>query len=156
MITIGFSTKSPKPDFIKQVKETCGVDDVEIIQKINNGEKSLSVVYNEILNESSNNIVVLCHDDILFEKKYWAKRVIEHFQKRPEYGILGVAGTRYYPESGMWWEVSSEMIGQVYHQHNGNKWLSKYNEPFGNKVLRSVIVDGVFMMIQKNKFLIYP
>ena len=105
MITIGFSTKSPKPDFIKQVKETCGVDDVEIIQKINNGEKSLSVVYNEILNESSNNIVVLCHDDILFEKKYWAKRVVEHFQKRPEYGILGVAGTRYYPESGMWWEV---------------------------------------------------
>ena len=151
MITIGFSTKSPKPDFIKQVKETCGVDDVEIIQKINNGEKSLSVVYNEILNESSNNIVVLCHDDILFEKKYWAKRVIEHFQKRPEYGILGVAGTRYYPESGMWWEVSSEMIGQVYHQHNGKKWLSKYNEPFGNKVLRSVIVDGVFMMIQKDK-----
>ena len=151
MITIGFSTKSPKPDFIKQVKETCGVDDVEIIQKINNGEKSLSVVYNEILNESSNNIVVLCHDDILFEKKYWAKRVVEHFQKRPEYGILGVAGTRYYPESGMWWEVSSEMIGQVYHQHNGKKWLSKYNEPFGNKVLQSVIVDGVFMMIQKDK-----
>ena len=51
----------------------------------------------------------------------------------------------------MWWEVSSEMIGQVYHQHNGKKWLSKYNEPFGNKVLRSVIVDGVFMMIQKDK-----
>ena len=38
MITIGFSTKSPKPDFIKLVKDTCGIDDVEIIQKINNGE----------------------------------------------------------------------------------------------------------------------
>jgi hypothetical protein len=35
MITIGFSTKSPKPDFIKLVKDTCGIDDVEIIQKIN-------------------------------------------------------------------------------------------------------------------------
>ena len=76
MITIGFSTKSPKPDFINHIKETCGIDNVEIIQKINNGEKSLSVVYNEILNESSNNIVVLCHDDIIFEKKYWAKRAI--------------------------------------------------------------------------------
>ena len=50
MITIGFSTKSEKPDFIKQVQETCGIENVEIIQKINNGEKSLSVVYNEILN----------------------------------------------------------------------------------------------------------
>ena len=78
MITIGFSTKSPKPDFIKQVKETCGVDDVEIIQKINNGEKSLSVVYNEILNESSNNIVVLCHDDILFEKKYHSASLYQY------------------------------------------------------------------------------
>jgi glycosyltransferase involved in cell wall biosynthesis len=151
MITIGFSTKSPKPDFINHIKETCGIDNVEIIQKINNGEKSLSVVYNEILNESSNNVVVLCHDDIIFEKKYWAKRAIEHFQKKPEYGILGVAGTRYYPESGMWWEVSSEMIGQVYHQHNGKKWLSKYNEPFGNKVIQTIIVDGVFMMVQKDK-----
>lgn len=151
MITVGFSTKTPKPEFINLIKETCGIDDVEIIQKINNGEKSLSVVYNEILNESTNNIVVLCHDDILFEKKYWAKRVIEHFQKRSEYGILGVAGTRYYPSSGMWWEVSSEMIGQVYHQHNGKKWLSKYNEPFGNKVMQSIIVDGVFMMVQKDK-----
>ena len=33
MITIGFSTKSEKPDFIKQVQETCGIENVEIIQK---------------------------------------------------------------------------------------------------------------------------
>lgn len=151
MITVGFSTKSNKPEFIQHITDTCGIKNVEIIQKINNGEKSLSVVYNEILNESSYDVVVLCHDDIIFEKPYWAKRVLEHFEKRPEYGILGVAGTRYYPESGMWWEISSEMVGQVYHQHNGKKWLSKYNEPFGNKVIDTIIVDGVLMMVNKNK-----
>jgi glycosyltransferase involved in cell wall biosynthesis len=149
MITIGYSTKSSKPSFINHIKETCGLKNVEIIEKINNGEKSLSATYNEILSESSNDIVVLCHDDIIFEKNYWAKRVMEHFDKRPEYGILGVAGTRYYPSSGMWWEITSEMIGQVYHQHNGKKWLSSYNEPFGNKVIESVIIDGVLMMINK-------
>jgi glycosyltransferase involved in cell wall biosynthesis len=149
MITIGYSTKSSKPSFINHIKETCGLKNVEIIEKINNGEKSLSTTYNEILSESSNDIVVLCHDDIIFEKNYWAKRVMEHFDKRPEYGILGVAGTRYYPSSGMWWEITSEMIGQVYHQHNGKKWLSSYNEPFGNKVIESVIIDGVLMMINK-------
>jgi glycosyltransferase involved in cell wall biosynthesis len=151
MITIGYSTKSHKPNFIKHLKETCGIKDVEIIEKINNGEKSLSVVYNEILKESNNNIVVLCHDDILFEKSYWAKRIIEHFTKKPEYGILGVAGTRYYPSSGMWWEISSEMIGQVFHQHNGKKWLSSYNKPFGNKIIDTIIVDGVLIMVQKDK-----
>jgi glycosyltransferase involved in cell wall biosynthesis len=149
MITIGYSTKSTKPKFIEHIKETCGINDVQIIEKINNGEKSLSVVYNEILSESLNDIVVLCHDDIIFEKGYWAKRVIEHFTKKPEFGILGVAGTRYYPSSGMWWEISSEMVGQVYHQHNGKKWLSSYNEPFGGKIIDTVIIDGVFMMINK-------
>jgi glycosyltransferase involved in cell wall biosynthesis len=151
MITIGYSTRSHKPNFIKHIKETCGIKDVEIIEKINNGEKSLSQVYNEILDESNNNIVVLCHDDILFEKSYWAKRIIEHFERKPEYGVLGVAGTRYYPSSGMWWEISSEMIGQVYHQQNGKKWLSSYNKPFGNKIIETIIVDGVLMTIQKDK-----
>jgi glycosyltransferase involved in cell wall biosynthesis len=151
MITVGFSTRENNPKFIEYLIETSGSNEIEVIQKINNGEKSLSAVYNEILNESKYNIVVLCHDDIFFEKKYWAKRIIEHFAKKPEYGILGLAGTRYYPESGRWWEISSEMIGQVYHQHNGKKWLSEYNKPFGSKILQSVIVDGVFMMIQKDR-----
>jgi len=151
MITIGYSTKSTKPKFIEHIKETCGLDNVQIIEKINNGDKSLSATYNEILSESLNDIIVLCHDDIIFEKPYWAKRVVEHFTKRPEYGVLGVAGTRYYPSSGMWWEISSEMIGQVYHQHNGKKWLSSYNDPFGNRVIDTVIIDGVFMMINKKK-----
>lgn len=151
MITIGFSTKSHKPNFIQHLKDTCGLKDIEVIEKINNGEKSLSVVYNEIINESKNNIVVLCHDDILFEKTYWGKRIVDHFSKNPEYGILGVAGTRYYPSSGMWWEISSEMIGQVYHQHNGKKWLSSYNEPFGDRIIDTIIVDGVLMTLQKNK-----
>ena len=48
-ITVGFSTREDNPKFIEQIKKTCGVD-VDIIQKINNGEKSLSQVYNEILN----------------------------------------------------------------------------------------------------------
>jgi hypothetical protein len=66
MITIGYSTKSTKPNFISHIKETCGLDNVQIIEKINNGDKCLSATYNEILSESLNDIVVLCHDDIIF------------------------------------------------------------------------------------------
>ncbi len=42
MITIGYSTKSTKPNFIAHIKETCGLENFQIIEKINNGEKSLS------------------------------------------------------------------------------------------------------------------
>jgi len=149
MITIGYSTKSTKPDFKNYLISTCGIKDCEIIEKVNPGTKSLSQVYNEILNESSNNIVVLCHDDILFEKSYWAKRILEHFDKHSDYGILGVAGTTYYPSSGRWWDIQGEMVGQVYHQHQGKKWLSEYNKPFGSKILNTVIVDGLFIAINK-------
>jgi GT2 family glycosyltransferase len=93
---------------------------------------------------------VFCHNDIIFEKEYWGKRVLEHFVKKPEYGILGVAGTSYYPSSGRWWDIQGEMIGQVFHQHNGRKWLSEYNKPFGSKIIDSVIVDGVFFAVKKN------
>ena len=151
MITIGYSTKTNKPEFIEYIKNTCGIKDVQVIQKVNPGTKSLTQVYNEILDESVNNIVVFCHDDILFEKSYWGKRIIEHFDKKEDYGILGVAGTSYIPSSGRWWDIQGEMVGQVYHQHQGRKWLSEYNKSFGSKVIESIIVDGLFFAIKKDK-----
>ena len=153
MITIGYSTKSTKPKFQEYIFETIGLRDIEIIEKVNPGTKSLSEVYNEILKESKNQIVILCHDDILFEKNYWGKRILEHFEKNSDYGILGVAGTQYFPKSGRWWDIQSEMIGQVYHQHGGKKWLSEYNKPFGSKIIDTVIVDGLFIAVNKKKII---
>jgi len=151
MITIGYSTRKSNSYFSDLIKATCGFKDVKVIEKINNGEKSLSKTYNEILEESDTNIVILCHDDIIFEKPYWGKRVFEHFQKHQDYGILGVAGTRFLPSSGRWWDIQGEMVGQVYHQHEGKKWMSEYNKPFGSKIIQTVLVDGLFLAINKEK-----
>jgi glycosyltransferase involved in cell wall biosynthesis len=149
MITIGYSTKKSKPEFTKYLEETSGIKDCQVIEKENPGKYSLTEIYNQILSESKFDIVVFCHDDIYFEKNYWGKRILEHFEKNSEYGILGVAGTMYYPSSGMWWEIQGEMIGQVWHQHEGKKWLSEYNKPFGSKIIESVVVDGVFFAVNK-------
>jgi len=149
MITVGYSSKTTKPKFTEYLKETCGIKDVQVIEKVNPGIKSLSVVYNEIINEATNDIIILCHDDIIFEKSYWGKRVLDHFKKNPEYGILGVAGTMYYPKSGRWWEIQGEMVGQVYHQHNGKKWLSEYSKSFGDRIVDTIIVDGLFICVNK-------
>jgi glycosyltransferase involved in cell wall biosynthesis len=150
MITIGYSTKKENSNFTEYLKKTCGLKDVQIIEIVNPGLFSLTESYNKILDLSVNEIVVFTHDDILFEKEYWGKRIIEHFDKKPEYGILGVAGTTYYPSSGRWWDIQGEMIGQVYHQNQGKKWLSEYNKPFGSRVIDSIIVDGLFFVIKKS------
>lgn len=151
MITIAYSTKSPKPELIEHFKKSSGYDKgITVIQKINNGEKSLSQVYNEILDESPNDIIIFTHDDVYFDTKAWFHKIKTHFEKT-DYGILGLAGTTYLPESGQWWERRREMIGIVNHESNGKKWESKYSEGFGNDVRQTVIVDGVFIAVHRNR-----
>jgi hypothetical protein len=122
---------------------------IEVIEKINNGDKSLSQVYNEILNESSNNIVVLIHDDLEFDTNKWGEKVLKIFEKNPEYGIVGLAGTTVLPKSGQWWEDRTKMWGIVNHKHEGKKWESKYAPSLDLKLKDVVLVDGLFLAINK-------
>jgi len=149
MITIGYSTKKIDPEFVEYLRNSSGNPKVEIIPFENPGTHSLTEAYNIILEKSSNDIVVLCHDDIYFEKKNWANKVLKHFKRNPEYGILGVAGSVKIPESGMWWEDPSRMRGIVNHEHEGKKWESKYSSSLGNKIEQVVLVDGLFLIINK-------
>jgi hypothetical protein len=152
MITVGFSTREDNPKFIDYLKKSSGNKKIEVIQKINNGEKSLSQVYNEILEESNTDIVVFCHDDIYFDTNAWAYKLKTHFDTT-DFGVIGVAGTTEMSESGRWWESDKrkKMIGIVNHEHNGKKWTSKYNDDFGKSVVQSVIVDGLFIAVSKSK-----
>ena len=149
MITVGFSTRKDNQEFIDYVTKTCGINNVQVIQKINNGEKSLSETYNEIFNESVNDIVVLCHDDILFETKNWGKNLLKNFEKS-EYGILGLAGSVVMPSSGKWWDAPLNLRGIVNHQKDGKKWESKYS-PNEGKISNVVVVDGLFISLHKGR-----
>lgn len=145
MITIGYSTRKENDEYISHLQSTSMYKEVEIIQKVNNGEKSLTQVYNEILQESKNDIVVLIHDDLVFETKNWGEKILKHFKKNDNYGILGLAGTKYLSESGMWWEVSSSMYGIVNHTDGQKKWTSGYSKDGGSRIDEVVIVDGLFI-----------
>jgi glycosyltransferase involved in cell wall biosynthesis len=150
MLTIGYSTREHNPKFIEYLKKSSGFKKVEVIEKINNGEKSLSEVYNEIISESKTDMVVLCHDDIYFDTPSWYYKLKSHFENS-DYGILGVAGTTEMPTSGQWWEVRRKMIGIVNHESGGKKWTSKYSEDLGKSIRETVIVDGVFIALSKTR-----
>lgn len=150
MITVGYSTRESKPEFIEYLKKSSGFKKINVIEKINKGDKSLSEIYNEILNESETDIVVLCHDDIYFDTNAWYPKLLKHFEKS-DFGILGVAGTTSMPKSGMWWEDRRKMVGIVNHESNGQKWESKYSESQGNQIQPTIIVDGLFIAVDKRK-----
>jgi hypothetical protein len=134
MITIGYSTRKHNPDLISYFKKSSGNPKVQIIEKINNGEKNLSQVYNEIIGESDNDIIVLCHDDIYFDTNNWSGKLVKLFDKNPEYGILGMAGTTHMPISGTWWDDRTKMYGIVNHENGGKKWESRYSNSFENSI----------------------
>jgi hypothetical protein len=150
MITIGYSTREHNPKFIEYLKKSSGFKKIEVIEKINNGEKSLSEVYNEIIQESKTDIVVLCHDDIYFDTTSWYYKLKSHFENT-DYGILGVAGSTNMPETGRWWDLRKNMIGIVNHESGGKKWTSKYSEEFNKSIRQTVIVDGLFIALSKEK-----
>jgi glycosyltransferase involved in cell wall biosynthesis len=150
MITIAYSTRESKPEFTEYLKKSSGFKKLEVIEKVNNGSKSLAQVYNEVLSEAKTDIVVFCHDDIYFETTSWYNKLLKHFE-RSEFGIIGMAGTTQMPSSGMWWEDRRKMVGIVNHESGGKKWESKYAESLGNSIMETVVVDGLFIAVDKRK-----
>lgn len=150
MITIGYSTRTHNPKYLDVLKMSCGIKDVEIIEIVNNGEKSLPQTYNEILSRSTYDIVVLCHDDLEFDTDNWGRKLLKHFNKNPNFGIIGLAGSKYLPSSGKWWEIQQTMYGIVNHKHEGKKWTSTYSKPINN-VEEVVLIDGLFISLNKSK-----
>jgi len=149
MITIGFSTRKIDNSFVELLKKSCGVPNPQIIPIENEGKYSLPEAYNMILEQATNDIVVLCHDDIYFDSKNWGSKILKHFKRSPEYGILGLAGSTQLPESAKWWEDFSKMKGIVNHEHEGKKWESKYSASLGNQIDDVVLVDGLFVVLNK-------
>lgn len=150
MITIAYSTRESKPELQEYFRKSSGIHNSQIIEFVNPDGKSLTEVYNEILEQSTYDIVILCHDDIYFDSNNWGQKIMNHF-KRSEYGILGVAGSTQLPKSGMWWEDRTKMVGIVNHEHEGKKWTSKYSDNLGNSIKETVLIDGLFMALHKNR-----
>lgn len=150
MITVGYSTRKSNPEFKNYLIKSSGFKKLKVIEKVNNGDKSLTQVYNEILDESETDIVVLCHDDIYFDTSSWYHKLLKHFEKS-DYGILGVAGSTEIPSSGKWWENRRSMVGIVNHESGGKKWESKYSSSQGNEVVETIIVDGLFIALSKKR-----
>jgi len=150
MITIGYSTKKIDPEFRDYIEKSCGLKGVEVIPFENPGTHSLTEAYNIILEQSTNDIVVLCHDDIRVKTKKWGQKIIDHFNNS-DYGIIGVAGTYNYSNTGRWWEERTSMVGSVNHKHpqTNKEYTSKYSASVGDDIIPVVSLDGVFMVVNK-------
>lgn len=151
MISVVYCSRASNPNHEKHLKETSGIHKgFEVIEIINNGV-SLTECYNEGLKKAKNNIVVFCHDDILLMNKNWGNKILKHFSKNEELGILGVAGSKSLPKSARWWDNPKTMYGRVQHTDKGKTWLSAYSKDLSGKLEDVVLVDGLFFAIHRNR-----
>jgi glycosyltransferase involved in cell wall biosynthesis len=151
MVSIVYCTRQTNPEHKEHLIKSSGLHKhVEVIEIVNNGE-SLTSAYNRGLNQAKYDIIVFCHDDLTMESKQWGNKLAKLFDKNPEYGIIGVAGSKYMPISGQWWENRSKMYGKVKHTHEGKSWLSEYSGDLGQNLEEVVVVDGVWFAVHKNR-----
>ena len=153
MITIIYSTHKDEQynnKFKQHLLQTVGLKDVQILEYKNNNEFSLAEIYNKGISQSIFDIVICCHNDIKLENG-WGKKLLKDYSDNLEYNIIGKAGTSYFPESGIFWEkMQQTMVGQVYHQPEKDKWLSKYS-PKLPIIIPVVSIDGLFLSFNKKK-----
>lgn len=149
-ITVVYSTRKIDPDYFEHVKSTCALPNMEVLVYENNGDKSLTEIYNDALSVAKHDIIVFCHDDLIFETKYWGKKLFKHFKRNPEYGIIGLAGTNNLI-SGQWWAIRESMHGIVNHSDGIKKWISMFSKPQGNLIKEMIVLDGVLFAVDRTK-----
>jgi hypothetical protein len=149
-VSVVISTRKIDEGYKEHVRKMFSQPDTEILMYENDGEMSLTQVYNKGLKESVNDIVVFMHDDLILETSNMTPKIVKLFEKHHEYGIIGIAGTDKLT-SGMWWQNRENMFGVVGHIHEGKRHVNHYSKGVFNDVLKDVvIVDGLFFMVRKS------
>ena len=150
-ISVVISTKKIDDNYLKHVERMFSHPKTEVNIYENDGVSSLTEIYNIGLKESKNEIVVFMHDDLILETPNMTPKIVKLFEKHPEYGIIGIAGTDKLT-SGRWWDNRDNMFGVVGHIHEGKRHVNHYSKGVFNDVLKDVvIVDGLFFAVHKGR-----
>jgi len=150
-ISVVFSTRLLDEEYLTHIRETSGMGNkIEILPFVNNGEKSLTEIYNEGLALAKNDIVVFCHDDLIFNIQNWGVAIGDHFTRNLGFGILGIAGTNKLVD-GRWWTLKEHMHGIVNHTDGKKVWTSNYSPSQGIGLKRMVVLDGLLIAAHKKR-----
>jgi len=153
-VSVVISTRKIDEGYKEHVRKMFSQPDTEILMYENDGQMSLTQVYNKGLKESVNDIVVFMHDDLIMETPNMTPKIVKMMSSHSintNYGIVGIAGTDKLT-SGMWWQNRENMFGVVGHIHEGKRHVNHYSKGVFNEKLKNVvIVDGLFFMVHKQR-----
>ena len=151
LLTVVISTRKKDDELLRRIKKSFSHPKTEVLIYENDNKMSLAEVYNKGLTEANNNLVVFMHDDLIINSTNMAHKIDKLFEKFPDYGIIGVAGTTDL-SNGTWWSIRKSMHGKMGHTKDGKTWTNKYSKESYVDTLKDVVtVDGVFFVVDKRK-----
>lgn len=139
-------------DLSVNIKETIGCVYELII--IDNSENHYSIfeAYNLGIDKSVGEYLCFIHDDILFHTQNWGLILNNIFDKNPNIGLIGVAGSKIKTKMpSAWWDTPEDCNLTHIIQHDRNRKKKFHNDGFGlENNVDVVVIDGVFMAFRKD------
>jgi hypothetical protein len=81
MVSVVISTRKIDDEYLKHVEKMFSHPNTEILMYENDGQMSLTQIYNKGLKESVNDIVVFMHDDLILETPNMTPKIVNLFDK---------------------------------------------------------------------------
>lgn len=116
---------------------------------IDNSKNKYSIfeAYNEGISKSKGELLCFIHDDIEIYSKNWGWYLLSQFEKNPDIGLIGIAGTKVKTKmASNWWDCPEQyQFINIYHQ-SGSLKEHELNWPASTNVIEVSTIDGVFMV----------
>lgn len=108
--------------------------------------ESITEGYDNAMKSTDAKYKIYLHQDVFIINKNLIEDMLNIFRNNENIGILGVAGSKTIPKSGIWWE-SDERYGKVYGSETGKMKLLAFDE-CKEDTEKVKLVDGLIMMTQ--------
>lgn len=155
MISIIIS--SANSDQLEQVtaniRATVGIPFEIIAIDNSNGSKGICEIYNKGIKRANYDILCFMHEDILIKTNNWGTLVLNFFKCHTNYGLLGVAGSKYKSLAPSGWNPSAHdatCVNLIQHfKYKQQQPFHYYQNAGGEKIAEVACIDGVWFCTTK-------
>ena len=139
----------------RNIADTCGA--AHVLSPVDNrdGKYDIFQAYQSQISRSKADIIVCCHQDIIFRSNNWGVLLEKYFTDNPNAGAIGVAGgSAQSAVPGGWMTAPPEccrLINLIQHDNNGNVFTDctiTQDIP----LYPAAAIDGVFMAFRREVF----
>ena len=150
---------SRQPDISRELKEniasTIGCEYELVVIDNSKNEYSIFSAYNEGVRRAKGDVLCFMHEDLVFHSSNWGCFVEEYFYKYPKAGLVGVAGTHYFPAlPAAQWDSELASSRMIQGRLDDGKYVTTLEEQFEYRKspTQMAAVDGLWLCMPKKIF----